>query len=62
MMLLLLLLAFQWLQAMMLLLLVLPRNLVVLSYDVPLPCDFCHDLLLNNLMAPSHNAFLTHVF
>jgi hypothetical protein len=45
----------------MFLLFVLPCSLVVLSYDAPLPCDFCHDILLSNPMAPSHDAFLAHV-
>jgi len=39
---LLLLLAIQWIQAMMLLLLMLPSSSVVPSYDVLLTCDFGH--------------------
>jgi len=56
MMLLLFLLAVQWLQAMMLFLFMLLRSLVVLSCDAPLPCDFCHARFLSIPMAPSHDA------
>ncbi len=57
---LLLLLAIQWLQAMMLLLLMLPGSLVALSCDSPLPCDFFHVLLFSSPMAPSHDAPFVH--
>jgi hypothetical protein len=56
MMLMLFLLASQWLQAMTLFLFVFLDSLVALSCDVPFPCDFFHALLLNILVAPSHDA------
>jgi hypothetical protein len=58
--LLLLLATIQWLQAMIFLLLMLHGNLVSLSYDAPLPCDFFHVIFLSSPMAPSHDAPFVH--
>jgi len=55
-----LLLAIQWLQARVLFLSMLFGNLIPLSWDAPLPCDFCHVPLLNILVVPSHDAPLAH--
>jgi len=65
MMLLLLLLAVQWFQAMrfqamMLFLFVLPGSLVALSSDAPLLCDFCHAPFFSLLVGPSHDVPLAH--